>query len=133
MTTATKVISPSRSQRQRRLPPSETGRPDPRPLTEYTAVLSNVAGKDRLTITLNQPCVIRRPNWPVIDCTDNSLVYPTSTVVLSNTQFYLEFGGVLDTMAAFVQVPWQDTAVQNYQGGFVRSGGQWFREPIGAK
>jgi hypothetical protein len=38
--------------------------------------------------------------------------------------------GTLGTMVAFVQVPYQDMQVQNYQGGFVRPGGQWFREPI---
>jgi hypothetical protein len=133
MTTATTSTPATRALRTRRQDPIKNGLPDPRPVTEYTAVLSNVAGKDRLTITLSQPCVIRSPHWPVIDCTANTLIYPTSTVVLSNTQFYLEFGGLLDTMVAFVQVPYQDTAVQNYQGGFVRPGGQWFREPISAK
>lgn len=130
MATQTTIAAPARKQRHLTAEYIQKGLPDPRPLTDYTAVLSNVAGKDRLTITLGQPCVIRQPNWPVIDCTANTLVYPTSTVVLSNTQFYLEFGGVLDTMVAFVQVPYQDTAVQNYQGGFVRSGGQWFRQPV---
>ncbi len=130
MATQTTIAAPAR--KGRHLSPNyiESGQPDPRPLTEYTAALTNVAGKDRLTITLSQPCVIRSPNWPVIDCTANTLIYPQTVVVVSNTQFYLQFAGVLSAMAAFVQVPYQDMQVQNFQGGFVRPGGQWFREPI---
>jgi hypothetical protein len=33
-------------------------------------------------------------------------------------------------MVGFVQVPSQDTNVQNFAGGFVRSGGQWFRKTM---
>ena len=28
-----------------------------------------------------------------------------------------------------VDVPYQDMQVQNFQGGFVRPGGKWFRAP----
>jgi hypothetical protein len=49
---------------------------------------------------------------------------------VSNTQFYTDYAGLLGTMVAFVQVPYQDMQVQNFQGGFVRPGGQWFREPV---
>ena len=31
---------------------------------------------------------------------------------------------------AFVQVPYQDTQVRNFQGGFVRPGGQRFCDPV---
>ena len=91
-----------------------------------------VSGKSRLTITLNQPCVIKSPVWPLIDCTAGALVYANSVTVVSNTQFYMDYGGILVAMVAFVQVPYQDTQVQNFQGGFVRSGGQWFRMPVGS-
>lgn len=122
--------SGQRLQGKRRVTPGKTGTPDPRPVTSYTAVLSTVSGHSRLTITLAQPCVIRQPNWPVIDCTAGALVYPNSMTVVNNTTFYFDFVGQLLAMAAFVQVPYQDMQVQNFQGGFVNPGGQWFREPI---
>jgi hypothetical protein len=83
-----------------------------------------------LTITLAQPCVIRQPLWPLIDCTAGGLVAPVSCTVVSNTQFYLDFAGLVVASAAFVQVPCQDMQVQNFLGGFVRPGGQWFRAPV---
>jgi hypothetical protein len=89
-----------------------------------------VAGHSRITITLSQPCVIRNPVWPLIDCTAGGLVNPSSVTVVSNTQFYMDYAGLLSSMTAFVQVPYQDMQVQNFQGGFVRPGGQWFREPV---
>ena len=46
---------------------------------------------------------------------------------MSTTQFTLDFAGVLLGSAAFVEAPYQDTQVQNFQGGFVVSGGKWFR------
>lgn len=118
-----------RLQGKRRVTPSKTGTPDPRPVTSYSAALSTVSGKSRLTITLAQPCVIRQPSWPVIDCTAGTLVYPVSVTAVNNTTFYFDFGGLVTTMAAFVQVPYQDMEVQNFQGGYVSPGGQWFREP----
>ncbi len=30
---------------------------------------------------------------------------------------------------SFVDAPYQDMQVQNFQGGFVRPGGKWFRKP----
>jgi len=116
--------------RERRVNPFANGQPDPRPVTEYTAVHSVVSGKSRITITLSQPCVIRAPSWGLIDCTANTLVNPVGVTVVSNTQFYMDFGGLLGPMVAFVLVPYQDTQVQNNQGGFVRPGGQWFRAPV---
>jgi hypothetical protein len=32
-------------------------------------------------------------------------------------------------MVAIIDVPYQDMQVQNFQGGFVRPGGRWFRRP----
>ena len=130
MPTPNTLTAPGRKGRQPAKNPAANGFPDPRPITEYTAAHTVVAGKSRITITLSQPCVIRSPNWPLIDCTAGSLVYPGSMVVVSNTQFYFTYAGLLDSMVAFVQVPYQDMQVQNFQGGFVRPGGQWFREPI---
>lgn len=130
MSTQTTLIAPSRKSRQPSRNPAATGGPDPRPVTEYAAVHSVVSGKSRITITLSQPCVIRSPSWPLIDCTANTLVNPAGVTVLSNTQFYMDYSGVLGPMVAFVQVPYQDPQVQNSQGGFVRPGGQWFRMPV---
>jgi hypothetical protein len=127
---ATQSTLSARSARERRVNPLSNGSPDPRPVTDYAVALTTVAGKSRVTITLSQPCVIRNPNWPLVDCTAGGLVSPTSVTVVSNTQFYMDYGGVLGSMVAFVQVPYQDTQVQNFQGGFVRPGGQWFREPV---
>jgi hypothetical protein len=130
MPTQTTLSAPVRKPRQASTNPWANGMPDPRPVTDYTAVHTLVGGKSRITITLGQPCVIRNPSWPLIDCTDNTLVNPASVTVVSNTQFYMDYAGVLNAMVAFVQVPYQDREVQNGQGGFVRPGGQWFREPI---
>jgi hypothetical protein len=130
MTTAT--TTPPRTTRRGRnaLPPTANGLPDPRPVTDYTVALSVVAGKSRLTVTLTQPCAIRAPRWAVIDCTNGGRVYPTSATVVSTTQFYLDFASVLSSAVAFVEVPYQDTQVQNAMGGFVAPGGKWFREPV---
>ncbi len=123
-------LQATRLKGKKRVTPVKTGTADPRPITEYTAVHSTVAGHSRLTITLSQPCIIRQPAWPLIDCTAGGLVNPLGMTVVSNTQFYFDYGGVLGSMVAFVQVPYQDMQVQNFQGGFVRPGGQWFREPV---
>ena len=104
--------------------------PDPRPVTDYTVALTTVSGHSRLTVTLSQPCVIRQPAWALIDCVAGSRVYASSVTVVSNTQFYFDYSGFLAGSVAFVEVPYQDTQVQNSQGGFVRPGGLWFREPV---
>jgi hypothetical protein len=130
MTTQATITAPGRKRKGQPSNPFANGLPDPRPLTDYTVALTTVAGHSRITITLSQPCVIRNPNWPLIDCTANTLVPALSVTVVSNTQFYMDYGGVLGSMVAFVQVPYQDMQVQNFQGGFVRPGGQWFREPV---
>ena len=130
MTTQSTLAAPSRKRKGQAQNPAANGLPDPRPITEYAAVLSTVAGHSRLTIALSQPCVIHQPNWPLIDCTANTLVYPASMTIVDNKTFYFDYGGLLGSMVAFVQVPYQDTQVQNFQGGFVRPGGQWFRQPV---
>ena len=99
-------------------------------MTDYTVTLATVSGHSRLTVVLSQPCVIKNPLWPLIDCTAGALVNPASCTVLSNTSFQLDFSGIVNPATAFVSVPYQDTQVQNFQGGFVRSGGQWFRQPV---
>lgn len=38
--------------------------------------------------------------------------------------------GLLSSAVAFVEVPLQEPQVQNAMGGYVRPGGQWFREPV---
>lgn len=130
MTTQTAVDPKAPRSRKRPLTPWEAGLPDPRPVTDYTAVHSVVAGHSRMTITLGQPCAVRSPNWALIDCVSGARVYAAGVTVVSPTSFYFDYGGLLLGSVAFVEVPYQDTQVQNFQGGFVRPGGQWFREPV---
>jgi len=127
MPAATPVSQQTRRQRGGRFTPAQRGLPDPRPLTDYTAAISTVAGKSRLTITLQQPCVIRHPNWAVIDCNNGNRIYPVSVTVTSTVSFYMDFATLLFGSVAFVEAPYQDMQVQNFQGGFVVSGGKWFR------
>ncbi len=130
--TTTPTLRPSPAARRKATPPAPfaNGLPDPRPVTDYTVALGVVAGKSRLTVTLLQPCVIRTPHWAVIDCTTGTRVYPQSVTVVSTTQFYFDFAGLLSSAVAFVEVPYMDTQVQNAMGGFVAPGGRWFREPV---
>ena len=92
-------------------------------------VYSELAGKSRITINLRQPCVIRTPAWTFIDCATGNPVSAVSVTALSNQSIQFDFAGLIAASVAFVNVPYQDTQVQNFQGGFVRSGGQWFRAP----
>src|SRR6185436_11860606 len=107
MATTNTAAAPSRQGRRQVTKPSERGLPDPRPVTDYTVTLSTVSGKSRLTISLSQPCVIKSPMWPAIDCTAGALVNPVSSTAVSNTQFYLDYPGLFNAMTAFVQVPYQ--------------------------
>jgi hypothetical protein len=127
--TTTTTKTPARRNAQRTTPVS-AGAPDPRPLTDYTVALSTVSGHSRLTVTLTQPCVIRTPNWALIDCQAGGRVYPSSVTVVNNTTFYFDYAGFLNSAVAFVEAPYQDMQVQNFQGGFVVPGGKWFREPV---
>jgi len=108
----------------------EAGLPDPRPVTDYTVAMTTVGGNSRLTVTLAQPCVVRQPAWPLVDCADGSLVHPSSVTVLSNTSFRQDYAGLVSPSVALVAVPYQDTNVQNFSGGFVAPGGRWFRQPV---
>jgi hypothetical protein len=129
MTTAVKP-APSRTANQRRANPSETGQPDPRPLTGYAIALSTVLGNTRVTVTLDQPCVVRTPAWAFIDANNGTRVYAVSMTVVDNTTFFFQFAGALSTSVGFIEVPYQDMQVQNFQGGFVAPGGRWFRKPV---
>ncbi|HYE61341.1 MAG TPA: hypothetical protein VD997_05040 [Phycisphaerales bacterium] len=114
----------------RRSNPLESGLPDPRPVTDYSVELEKIDGITRLTVTLAQPCVIREPVWPLVDCIDGSKVYPASTTVVDNTTFYQEYDGLFAPSVNFVEVPYQDPQVRNHAGGFVSPGGKWFRAPL---
>ncbi|MEK6702934.1 MAG: hypothetical protein AABZ53_11765 [Planctomycetota bacterium] len=117
---------------QQRATPASAGLPDPRPLTDYTVALSSVGVPPhaRITITLSQPCIIRTPAWGFIDCTAGAKVFASSVTVVNNTTFYFDFPGPLAAAVGFVDVPYQDMQVQNFQGGFVVPGGKWFRPPV---
>ncbi|MDP1662217.1 MAG: hypothetical protein Q8L55_09910 [Phycisphaerales bacterium] len=122
------------SSRQRRLSSvaARSGLPDPRPLTEYTAVYSEPVGpggsRSRITVTLAQPCIIRDPSWRFVDCGDGTTIKADNATVVGNNTIIFEFEDVIAASIAFVEPPYQDVEVQNFQGGFVRPGGQWFRK-----
>lgn len=130
MATTTQIKSPPRLQGKKRPTPASTGTPDPRPVTEYSVALSTVSGHSRVTVTLSQPCIIRSPSWGLVDCVNGSKVFPSSATVVDNTHFYFDFAGTLVGSVALVDVPYQDGQVQNFRGGYVRPGGQWFRAPV---
>ncbi len=123
------LTTPSRTSKRAKPNPLTAGLPDPRPLTEYDVVYSEVGGHSRITITLKQPCVIRNPQWVFID-SETSEGYSADTVShVGNNTIVFDFGMILPASVNFVDVPYQDTQVQNFQGGFVRPGGVWFRSP----
>jgi hypothetical protein len=128
-TTATPAHAP-RTQTPRRRSPSEAGQPDPRPVTDYAVAVSNVAGNTRVTVTLAQPCVIRTPAWAFVNCNDGTKSFAPALTVVDNQTFYFQFVGALNTAVGFIEVPYQDMQVQNFQGGFVAPGGRWFRKPV---
>lgn len=130
MATQTTLTAPGRKSRPASLDAAAKGLPDPRPVTDYTVTLSVVAGHSRLTVSLSQPCSIRQPMWPLVNCMGGTLIAPASCAVISNTAFQLDFAGVVPESVAFVQVPFQDMNVQNTRGGFVVPGGRWFRDPV---
>lgn len=103
--------------------------PDPRPLTEYTVEVSEDTGNTRVIVRLDQPCVIRTPEWAFIDSVDGSRSYAPTLKVVDNQTFEFEFAGLLAASVGTIEAPYQDMQVQNFQGGFVRPGGQWFRPP----
>jgi hypothetical protein len=127
MTTATKQAT--RSAGPFRANPFDTGQPDPRPLTGYTVSVSTVSGNTQVAVTLDQPCVIRQPNWAFIDSNTGARTYAALVSVVDNRTIVFQFAGALSTAVGFIEVPYQDMQVQNFQGGFVKPGGQWFRKP----
>jgi hypothetical protein len=109
---------------------AEAGLPDPRPVTDYTVAVTSPGGNTRLTVTLLNPCVIRSPQWRLVNCDTGAFIACPAPTVTSNTTFYYDFVGALNPAVGFIDVPYMDTQVQNFQGGFVRPGGQWFRAPV---
>jgi hypothetical protein len=107
--------------------PWEAGLPDPRPVTGYTLTVQDFGPTTRVVVALDQPCVIRTPNWAFIVNATGARVYPSGVVVVDPQTFYFEFAGGLPPGVGFVEAPYQDPQVQNFRGGFVRPGGQWFR------
>ena len=106
--------------------PASAGLPDPRPLTDYDAVYEEVDGNSKITVTLAQPCVIRNPAWTFIDCTTGESVLPAVVKPNGVETIVFDFTGIIPNTVCFVDVPYQDMQVQNFQGGFVRPGGKWF-------
>lgn len=121
--------SPARKSRTAPRNPLAAGLPDPRPLTDYTVVYDEIAGNSRITIKLQQPCIIRTPDWSFIDCADGSSITAKYVTPSGNDSIVFDFSGIIPESVAFVDVPYQDVQVQNFQGGFVRPGGKWFRMP----
>jgi hypothetical protein len=116
----------SRRSRRAVVSPLEAGLADPRPVTDYTVEVS--ADEPNLVIiTLGQPCIIRAPSWAFIDNNTGERIYAESMTILSNQSFFFEFAEPLPDSVGIIEVPYQDAQVQNFQGGFVRPGGQWFR------
>jgi hypothetical protein len=109
--------------------PYENGQPDPRAVTGYTVTLATVGGNSVVTILLDQPCVVRSPHWAFIDATDGSRIYAPTMAVVDNRTFFFQFAGVMANSIGFIEVPYQDMQVQNFQGGFVQPGARWFRKP----
>ncbi|HYE62046.1 MAG TPA: hypothetical protein VD997_08615 [Phycisphaerales bacterium] len=102
----------------------EAGLPDPRPVTTYSV---EVVGTNHLLVTLDQPCVIRSPAWSLVDSITGEVLTATGVEIVSPKQFTLEFSSTIKDSMGFVEVPYMDTSVQNFAGGFVKPGAQWFR------
>jgi hypothetical protein len=52
---------------------------------------------------------------------------PVTVSVTSPTKFKLVFGKAIAASIGFIRVPYMDMQVQNFSGGFVSPGAQWFR------
>lgn len=123
------LTAAARPTKRTRTNPLTAGLPDPRPVTGYDAVYDEVDGHSRIFIKLDQPCIIRAPAWGFVNVKDGTSIAASSVSVSSATEFAFDFLDIIDPQIAFIDVPYQDPQVQNFQGGFVRPGGQWFREP----
>ena len=121
------LAAPARTGKRPRTTPVSAGLPDPRPLTDYDATYDEVAGNSWITVTLRQPCVIRNPQWTFIDCATGNSILPTVVKPFGNDTIEFGFDGIIPGTVGFVDVPYQDMQVQNFQGGFVRPGAKWFR------
>lgn len=115
------------SKKPRRVTPDSTGTPDPRPVTDYSVSVSTVGMNSRVTVTLAQPCVVREPNWAFVNVSTGARVYAASVTVVDTSTIVFDFSGLLPVKVGFIEVPYQDTQVQNPFGGFVAPGARWFR------
>ena len=129
MSTHTTLTQQPRTSKRTRTTPASAGLPDPRPLTDYDVVYEEIAGSSRITITLLQPCIIREPRWTFIDCMTGEPMEAASVSAVGNTTIIFDFGDIISSDVILIDVPYQDMQVQNFQGGFVRPGGRWFRAP----
>ena len=129
MSTHATLAAPPRTGKRTKATPISAGLPDPRPLTDYDAAYSEVDGNSKITVVLRQPCVIRNPQWTFIDCATGEGVLPVLVKPNGNDTIEFDFTGIIADTIAFVDVPYQDMQVQNFQGGFVRPGAKWFRAP----
>jgi hypothetical protein len=137
MTTTPRSSPPLASRRGRvgtlHATPAALGLPDPRPVTDYTADMILVGGPgpvhSRLVVTLAQPCVVRTPRWNLVSVMTGERLAPIAAAAVSTTVLHFDFPGIAPPEFAFVDVPYQDTHVQNAQGGFVTPGAKWFRDP----
>lgn len=120
----------ARTSRRFATTPASAGLPDPRPLTEYLVEYEEFEGTSRVIVRLDQPCIIRAPRWLFIDVGDGVGIEADGVVVLGNDAIRFEFEGIIAPTVCFIEVPYQDMQVQNFQGGFVRPGGRWFRKPV---
>src|SRR4051794_13041880 len=118
MTTPALLTAAARSRRPRLRTPAEAGLPDPRPITGYTASYDEPGGRSRITIALEQPCIIRSPAWSFIDCADGSRIQANEAIAVGNSVIQFQFDKLIPTTVAFVEAPYQDMEVQNFQGGF---------------
>lgn len=116
-----------KNKRPRRVTPDSSGTPDPRPVTDYSVVLSTVGMNSRVTVTLGQPCIVREPAWAFINVSTGARVYAAAVTAVDPSTIAFDFSGLLPAKVAFVEVPYQDQQVQNYAGGFVSPGARWFR------
>ncbi len=129
MSTHATLTAPARAGKRGKTNPLSSGLPDPRPLTDYSVLYQEVAGKSRITVTLQQPCIIRAPQWGFIDCSSGEASPANQVTPVGHDTIIFDFNAIIPASVNLVNVPYQDTQVQNFQGGFVRPGAQWFRAP----
>ncbi len=92
---------------------AEATRPRRTPILVNSFSHSTITG----TVTFNQAVVLSGiPNWP-----DNSGHLPISAVMASPTVMTVVYDG---SIATPVTIPFEDPAIRNNAGGFVRPGSQ---------